>query len=84
MECIILPNSLFDDGSLECKTFVVCLPNQDTIVCEFSYILKYHSDKVDLIKAAIAAGKSYIGYLIPSSKPLSFGVTESYCEIQWD
>jgi hypothetical protein len=84
MNCTLLPNELFDDGSIECKTFCIVEPNDEALVCEYSYVLKNHADKLALIQAAIKEDKHYIGYLIPSSDPLSFGETQAYCEIQWD
>lgn len=73
-ECIILPNSIFDDGSLECKTFCVCTANDNTFVCEYSSILKHYSEHIPYIQQAIVEGKNYIGY----------DVGQGYCEIQWD
>jgi hypothetical protein len=69
MEAIILPNELFDDGSIECKTFCVCT-SDDSIVCELSYIKLYHFEYMQAIQDAIKDGKYYI--------------VTSFGEIQWD
>lgn len=71
MNCILLPNSLFDDGSIECKTFCVATYNEDdSFVCEYSTIKSTYPEYIERILEAIRLNKSYI--------QTAFG------EIQWD
>lgn len=60
---ILLPNELFDDGSIECKTFCVVNDEDDTIICEYDYIKKHYAHLLIPINAAIKDGKHYIGFI---------------------
>lgn len=74
-QVIFLDNGMFDDGSIECKTFCVA-DKDDALVCEYSYIEKHYPEHVDAIKDAIKNGKHYIG--------IGVAFTSEYKEIQWD
>lgn len=70
-EVIILPS--FDDGSIECKTFVVVNDPEYTIdrryesvhTCEYSSIQRDYAQYIPQILEAIKQGKHYIGFLKP-------------------
>ena len=75
MECMLLPNSLFDDGSLDCKTFTVVQVidgEEQSYHCEFDSIKIDYPQHVAAIEQAAKDGKHYISI--------------EYCkfEIQWD
>ncbi len=72
-DCVLLDNSMFDDGSVECKTFTVA-SEYDFFTCEWSYIQSTFSGKIQKqIIEAIAQGKRYV--------PIEHKII---CEIQWD
>lgn len=75
-QCILLPNSLFDDGSLECKTWVVAT-NENSQIVSWKYIQKTFPEHIKAINRAIEEGKHYIGITQEECLP-------GYFEIQWD
>jgi hypothetical protein len=73
----VLPNELFDDGSLECKTWVFATAN-------YSYLVAF--DKVKafgfgaVVAEAVQRGSEYINV-----EPLAKRIDgELILEIQWD
>jgi hypothetical protein len=76
MEAIILPNSMFDDGSLECRTFCIAT-HDDAWITSWNTIKREYPDHIERIKAQDASGGlHYIGIG-------SLG-DPGYTEIQWD
>lgn len=75
-QCILLPNSLFDDDSLECKTWVVADSEGSSIV-SYEHIKTTFPNLIERINQAIKEGKNYIG----SGNDFTF---PGYFEIQWD
>jgi hypothetical protein len=70
---VLLPVEMFDDGSIECKTF--CFATEDdALVFEWDSIQKRFPEFVNQIREAIAAKKQYIGVQYNGQ----------YCEFQWD
>lgn len=68
----VLDNGLFDDGSLECRTFWVCTA-EDSYMCEIDTIRREFSEYFKQIVEAKNDGKHHIS--------LQSGDT---VEIQWD
>lgn len=77
-DCVLLDNSMFDDGSIECKNFQVSTL-EDYRLCEWDYIeANFPKSIQSKIVKAINAGKSFIGeqYDLPG-----LGIV---VEISWD
>lgn len=77
-KCIMLDNSMFDDGSIECKNFTLVVGAEyDIIQCEWDYILKHYTVLVHKdIREAISKGQRHIVY--------DNGNPHGYCAISWD
>jgi hypothetical protein len=58
-ECIFLDNSMFDDGSIECKNFIVA-NDEGSYNCEWNWIESTFPNLLDTIKEAIRLGKRYV------------------------
>ena len=72
-ECTLLDNSLFDDGTIECKNFQVSSID-DYYICEWTDIQNTFSGKIQRqIIEAIAQGKQYVAI-----------EHKMICEISWD
>lgn len=74
---LLLDNSLFDDGSLECKNFTVS-DSEGYYVCEWEWIKnKFAAAIHKRIAEAVVKGEYYIGI-----EGINKG--DRYFEISWD
>lgn len=81
MECTLLNNDLFDDGSIECKTFIICT-SENASYAEYSTLcMKRYRAILHLVKHAVMAGKRYIDV---SEYKLVDHNGNHVLEIQWD
>ena len=73
MNAQLLDYSMFDDGSLECKTFCIAT-HDDARIVEYSVIKEAFPENLERIRKAVDQGKHHLGC------HNEFG----YFEIQWD
>lgn len=60
-KCLLLDNSMFDDGSVECKNYQVCrIDNDDAYVCEYDWLVNNFNKNIHLILSAIANDAAYV------------------------
>lgn len=76
MKVQLLDNSMFDDGSLDCKNFFISTED-GCYIAEYPFIVILGMQ--DEVKSAIAAGKRYIA----PNGPLVYGGNQ-ILEIAWD
>ena len=62
MDALVLPYSMFDDGSIECRNFQAAnIKNEDDCyLCEWEHVKTKFPAYADVIRIAVADHKDYI------------------------
>jgi hypothetical protein len=75
MKATVLDNSMFDDGSLDCKTFGLS-NSETTYYAEWATVQHELPTLVEAIKAAVARDENYI--TVPND------IETEWLEVTWD
>ena len=79
MNTIILEESMFDDGSLDCVNFVVATQNEYSEVISWEYFQVKFPELVNIVKSQFYADKSYCRVELYNS----YIYNELILEVQW-
>ena len=79
----LLPNSMFDDGTAQCKTFILA-SQTETYVVEWSYIETLPKAVQNAILSLIEAGHHHLPVSKLDIQYVGRLWTDHILEIQWD